>query len=187
MIEQQVTLKAEKWATTHLFFPGSRPIYVTLVDWFRAARFLSLPSMCIDQSLAAIYMPRCCQIVVLRRRALFIMMMCRQRRPPARKKRGASRTSFMSPVIYVVHQPLYVLLVMMLPLAPDRCASKTNCVSLLYLLSSLLRLLGLRRVRRFITLFLRGEAQNKLCFIQFVTLTARYNALMSQKNNVLLV
>lgn len=50
---------AEKWATTHLF-----PVYVTHADWFRADHFLSA-EMCIDQSLAAIYMPWCCQIVVL--------------------------------------------------------------------------------------------------------------------------
>jgi hypothetical protein len=81
-------IKGRKVSDDAPFYPGRRPIYVTLADWFRAARFLSfsLPAMCIDQSLAAIYMPWRCQIVVLRRRALFIMMMCRQRRPPARKK-----------------------------------------------------------------------------------------------------
>lgn len=130
---------AEKWATHLLFQVGAQFTWLSPID-FQADRFLSfsLPAMCIDQSLAAIYMPWRCQIVVLRRRALFIMMMCRQRRPPARKKRRI--THFFYVASYLCRSSAFVRAACDDDATgPDRCASKTNCVPLLYLLSCLRR------------------------------------------------
>jgi len=173
MIEQQATLKAEKWATTHLFSRSAPNLRDSrrLISSGSLSLFLSACDVywsVISRDLYALALSNCCSPAA---GALYYDDVSAAA-AASQEKRGASRTSFMSPVIYVVHQPLYVLLLMMLLLAPIDAPAKQIacrfCICCLLCWDS-----SVCGVYAVLSRYSWGEARNKLCFIQFVTLTAR--------------